>query len=115
MRTTVILTDAEYAEVKRRAGLVPLSRWFKELALGEFKDNTGVPRNKPVRVAGRGVAAPERPANVAAGPYDEEGALPVSLPVEPTQPIKRRECDHGIMAGYHCWRCGGKAQVNKRV
>src|SRR5216683_253228 len=35
MRVTVLLSNEEYAEVRMRAGLVPLSRWFKNLALGE--------------------------------------------------------------------------------
>ena len=34
MRITVITTDAEYQELKLRAGPVPLSRWLKLLGLG---------------------------------------------------------------------------------
>jgi hypothetical protein len=42
MRITVIVTDQEYAEIKRRAGLIPLSTWLKSIALhgieiGELK------------------------------------------------------------------------------
>ena len=33
MRITVICNDEEYAEIKRRAGLVPLSTWLKSVAL----------------------------------------------------------------------------------
>jgi hypothetical protein len=32
-RVTVILSDEEYAHVRKCAGLVPLSRWFKSLAI----------------------------------------------------------------------------------
>lgn len=33
-RITVLLSEEEYAQVRNSAGLVPLSRWFKNLALG---------------------------------------------------------------------------------
>ena len=33
-RVTVILSEKEYREVRTSAGLVPLSRWFKNLAIG---------------------------------------------------------------------------------
>jgi hypothetical protein len=32
-RVTVILSDDEYAEVRTKAGEVPLSRWFRNLAI----------------------------------------------------------------------------------
>ena len=34
-RVTVILTDAQYAQFKKRAGDVPLSRWLRTLASNE--------------------------------------------------------------------------------
>lgn len=33
-RITVLLSEEEYTQVRSNAGLVPLSRWFKSLALG---------------------------------------------------------------------------------
>lgn len=33
MRITVVCSDEEYREIKKRAGLVPLSTWLKSLAL----------------------------------------------------------------------------------
>ena len=33
-RVVVLLKDEELAEVKNRAGLIPLSAWFRDLALG---------------------------------------------------------------------------------
>lgn len=35
-RVTVILTDAQYAKFKEKAGDVPLSRWFRTLASNEL-------------------------------------------------------------------------------
>jgi hypothetical protein len=33
MRITVLVTDEEYAKIKRAAGLIPLSAWLKHLAM----------------------------------------------------------------------------------
>lgn len=35
MRITIIVTEPEHAELKRRAGLVPLSRWVKNTVLSD--------------------------------------------------------------------------------
>jgi hypothetical protein len=35
-RVTVILSDDEYTQVRTKAGAVPLSRWFRDLALTEY-------------------------------------------------------------------------------
>jgi hypothetical protein len=37
IRVQVVLSEEEYAEVQARAGLVPLSAWFRALALGAKK------------------------------------------------------------------------------
>ena len=95
MRITVILNDDEYAEVRRRANLVPLSAWFRNLALGdrsvlergelsEGNHGKAVRRSKPVRLAERSVAAPGRPEHSG--------------------------CRHGKLAGELCVDCGGIIQ-----
>jgi hypothetical protein len=35
MRITVVCTDEQYAEIKKRAGIIPLSSWLKHVALAE--------------------------------------------------------------------------------
>ena len=66
----MLLTEQEYTEVKSRAGLIPLSRWFKSLAIPREEDGPstvqaeperdgvpGVRKGGKVRVAGRGANA----------------------------------------------------------
>ena len=43
MRVTVIMSEQEYALVKSKAGLIPLSRWIKDVVLnyGDAKPRPG--------------------------------------------------------------------------
>jgi hypothetical protein len=64
MRVTVILTDAEYAEVKRRAGLIPLSAWFRNMALTD--DSLLPERADPITEASERSVEPETRSDKAA-------------------------------------------------
>jgi hypothetical protein len=83
-KVAVILTGEELAEVKRRAGLVPLSAWFRSLALSG--GNLEVPK---------------------------VNNLARDMPDAPSRPAPQREltCPHGKARDYHCGLCGGKAKV----
>jgi len=59
IRLTLLLKPAEYAEAKRRAGLIPLSTWFRNIALGDGT-NSGLLRGSGIRVGGGGADAEER-------------------------------------------------------
>lgn len=41
-RVVVLLKDEELADVKKRAGLIPLSAWFRDLAMGGEPRRAGV-------------------------------------------------------------------------
>jgi hypothetical protein len=106
-RVTVLLTEEEYAQVRISAQNVPLSRWFKSLALNAKETNAevdripDVPRNPAIR-ADRGRES------TATSALDR-------LPVlgERQAPAKRatKTCVHGIAKGFNCWQCGGLAIV----
>ena len=58
-RVTVILTAEEYTQVRSKAGLVPLSAWFRSLALNGSKAHKDVPRVAGNGSAGRGTVSAE--------------------------------------------------------
>ena len=71
-RVTVLLEDDEYAQVRKSAGLIPLSRWFKSLALqslilGVVPKRESRAEDNPAQDLPRvgSVPAPERRAGVA--------------------------------------------------
>lgn len=66
MRITVVCTEEEYREIKKRAGLIPLSTWFKHIALAEAGAFEGPTRKR---------AAPRRQSaqvSAAVVPADSE-------------------------------------------
>lgn len=97
IRVSVLLNEAEYAEVKRKAGLVPLSAWFRNLANlgGEVRVENSA--DKPAERTNTGGANPVRGSSrkVDSGAERKSG----------------RTCKHGTPKGDNCWQCGGLAQV----
>ncbi len=90
MRITVILTDEEYVEAKRRAGLIPLSRWFRSLM------------NATDRMA------PAKPKSVVSSGEAQNVYKEVRQAVHRAA---RKACIHGVEKGYHCWQCKGLAVI----
>ena len=88
MRITVIVTDEEYAEIRRKAGLVPLSAWIRSMVL---EDNG----KRKATVQAMAAHAPTRP--VKAGKR------------ETTQPAGEvGKCPHRKMTGEVCYKCDPK-------
>lgn len=88
MRVTVILSDEEYAEAKRRAGLIPLSAWFRSMAFGDFGAET-VRKDGTVRVVRGSASAPKRPDKPPAASWAEA-------------------CPHHKRRGDLCYKCDSK-------
>jgi hypothetical protein len=87
-RVTVILTDEEYTQVKREAGLIPLSAWFRSKTIGAGEDKA-VRRDEPVHLArGRSVAA--------------------DLPSESSEAFTSGACPHHKRKGELCYKCDTK-------
>lgn len=71
-RVSVLLSEQEYTQVRSKAGLVPLSRWFKSLALGkeevaaiegkQAEDHRAedMPKDEPIPMVQRGARAVKR-------------------------------------------------------
>src|SRR6266404_3099161 len=81
-RLTILLTPAEYDELKRRAGIVPMSTWVRHQVLGvrTQSDESGDGKNlrKPgaIRVAQQGAGASKRTKRVPSEPSAPSPALP---------------------------------------
>lgn len=92
MRITLLVTEAEHAELKRKAGMVPLSRWIKSVLLGSFEvANMTFTPTVPLE-AGQKIIHRGKEVVVAA-------AAPVLMSTEML-------CEHGMEA-YKCkkWGC----------
>jgi hypothetical protein len=68
MRITIIVTEEEHGELKRRAGAVPLGRWLRLLGLGEDVKT-------PVEVVARGRVVPAK-----SGRLSDKGVLKPPVP-----------------------------------
>ncbi len=93
-RVVVLLNAEELAQVRAKAGLVPLSAWFRSLAI-ERKDSSlrseDLPQQGSVRVAGRGTLSSKRRSDkpmvaLADGAGENHGR-------------KAASCQHGAMIG----------------
>lgn len=91
MRVQVILTNEELVEVKKRAGLVPLSRWFKNLALGGSDRNIG----EVVRGSSREVCEEAR----------REFDAPKRRKVREVSDSRIEPCKHGFLPNMCKWGC----------
>ena len=95
-RVQVILTDAEYKYVKQRAGLVPLSAWFRNMAIGSALT---VAQIREARDELRKVAMTD---------VEVVTTLTDAFEASVTNSKKPR-CVHGALKGENCWQCGGLA------
>ena len=98
MRITVVCSEAEYAEIKAQAGLVPLSRWIKSKVLGlagEVRHESAVDQSMLVAPSiymdERSAGKPERPGRVMRVRSKDV-------------PIKPKLCRHGLYEA-NCQRC----------
>lgn len=112
-RVVVYLEPADYERLRKAAGIIPVSAYARSVILASL------PAEGEIPVADAGI---QNVSGVSELPVDGGRALPVEPlatfeqpPIERTLPIQRRECEHGIMEGYNCWRCRGPAVVRKRV
>ena len=112
-RITVLLSEEEYTQVRSNAGLVPLSRWFKSLALGvkESRAKTNpIPDVQSQPAIRADVGRKPLPASTVAALREQIPELKTANEL----PAKRaRTCAHGTAQGYACWQCGGKAQIEQ--
>lgn len=104
MRVTVILTDEEYGEVKKRAGLIPLSAWFRSVALEQAG---ALPIPKKTVIAVREVMAKGSKVDAVAeiqfdGSY-KTGGDEIRLP----------KCPHHKLRGELCYKCDDKFGMPK--
>lgn len=107
-RVTVLLSEHEYTQVRTSANGIPLSRWFRTLALaGKEAHASPLPdvQSKPaIRADERRESMPSRSV-IARLAVQIPGLKPASeLP-------SKRTCKHGKAKGFNCWQCGGLAQV----
>lgn len=92
-RVVVLLSEEELAEVKNQAGNVPLSVWFRSLALPvalhsmEYHQSDPMPEFKNLQRSSKPLAR--------------------ELP----EVVKGKTCAHGTKRGWNCWMCGGVAKV----
>jgi len=135
-RITVVCTDAEYAEIKGKAGLVPLSVWIKSQVLNGTGYDQGVRGTGGDGVDPRGTAVLARPANdfigaivtrtssptipdstpaggtvqhtldAVAPEAQKRGKVSFTVPA-PSKNKSKNWCRHGIMKGGRCVRCSG--------
>jgi hypothetical protein len=106
-RVTVILNEQEYAHVKSKAGLIPLSSWFRALALSsiELKPNGGDALRSPVQHA----ALPSETTTSASVQRSSGGSASGEKHARKSDPekvlgVKRgappKYCRHGLLG--HC-------------
>jgi hypothetical protein len=110
-RVTVLLSDEEYTQVRSMAGLVPLSAWFRGLALNVGQVRT---ENRPVTERNEGKQIREAAVDRKSRPADEKGSIaPSRLGGNPPPETKPRKCYHGVTEGFECYVCGGLAKVKE--
>lgn len=127
-RVTVLLSEEEYAQVRISANKVPLSRYFKNLALG-VKQANGETNRIPDMQSNSAIRAPigrdTVPARIVAALDEQTSEVPTAsktrgkraidrLPVlgeklKPSASVKT--CAHGIAKGFNCWQCKGLAKI----
>jgi hypothetical protein len=126
-RVTVLMSEEEYAQVRRNANHVPLSTWFRNLALGERKPReeanriSDVPRNAAIRADVGRESVPAGPTAKPAIPEARSRSVAARLKAQIPElktanelPAPRgKVCAHGTAQGYACWQCGGKAQIEQ--
>ena len=122
-RITVLLTAQEYEQVCTKAGLVPLSRWFRSLALngaeppmavntslqGDSKSESAEKVAESTRSAlpGLGSDAPELHSDAVV----EIPPAPIESKLVTKRVGKGKTCEHGTKTGFRCWQCGGIAKI----
>lgn len=90
--------EADYEEWKKKAGDRALSDWIRE----RCNESGGVPSVREED----GVRAPGGRKSGAKG---IDGLPVLGKGVE--RGVTERVCPHGTPRGYHCWQCGGLAEV----
>jgi hypothetical protein len=81
----VILTDEEYAQCKRQAGLIPLSSWFRSL--------TGIPRGEELATGEASARGTDASVGVRSQrlpkPAKAQKSIPAELPTKAPVDMKR--------------------------
>lgn len=99
----MILSDAQYEQVKKAAGLVPLSAWFRDLGLCATDQPAA---QRPMLAAYREAIKLPDVTFSAAPPSDRQAGYSKLVDGR-----TKRTCKHGIERGYNCWQCGGLAVI----
>lgn len=95
-RISVIVTPEEYERIKSKAGRVPLSTWFRDLALQG-------PPSARYHLAEREESPSKQPFIPSIEGNDE---------VQPHwERPKQKTCTHGKGKGWNCGLCGGLAKI----
>lgn len=130
----VVFSDGEFEELRRQAGLVPMSRWIRVKVCGAAGPTPKIPKKAAVgtEVTPEMVTAESRPLlrdavekfNASYFGYPLPPACQIEKVEEAVQaeyvehpshpkPKKSKTCAHGTEQGYNCWQCGGLARVEK--
>jgi hypothetical protein len=108
MRISLIVSEAEHAELKKRAGLVPLNRWIRSVLFETSpaavevegrRHRSGTKRVRPEEPDERGARdekPPELPGGSGAGQHS---------PAQ--QGVSGQTCPHGKEPGRFCFDCRG--------
>lgn len=103
----MLLSAEEYATVRSKAGLIPLSSWFRNLALCEATGDLVPIKNRRTVVESN--KEPAAPFGDPLPPGTEIKSVIEAVMPEAKPRKKLKQCSHGVNAGHHCWRCGGIA------
>ncbi len=126
MRVTVILSEEEYTQAKRKAGLIPLSAWFRSRI---WDEENPAPDGRMRSERARGREKRNNPSLGKVGVKDgrgeknrEDGVREVKDVVSSERGVNKvggdkpiakagKTCAHGMGKGEHCWQCMGLAKV----
>ena len=93
MRVYIEVTEAQHAQLKEMAGLVPVSRWIRSQL---FPVDDAQRAKELIPLLRKSIAKSKEVANGKAK-LREHGDIKI--------------CVHGMPEGHNCWQCGGIAQV----
>ena len=112
-RITVYLSAEEYAAIEARAN-GSVSSYARKVLLGDEKHEANrVPDVQPspaIRETSRRESVSDRDTSESASKKSVMDRLP-SVGERHVARKGAKTCAHGTAQGYHCWQCGGKANV----
>lgn len=125
-RVTILLTEAEYGELQTKCGIASMSAWIKERifrrdggpvvadSILHGINKSALNDKEVVGLADQGAIAgrSKNPSRFIQGSEEQgRGKEHRTGESRTAKVVAEKTCKHGTPRGYHCWQCGGTAQI----